>query len=47
MFEFTANGPTVMAIQDITRRANMLGLGITDTDITNNNNTNESNESSS
>jgi hypothetical protein len=48
MFEFTANGSTVMAIQDITRRANMLGLGITDTDITNNNNnTNESNESSS
>jgi hypothetical protein len=38
MIELIANGPTVMAIQDITNRANRLGLGITDTDITNNNN---------
>ena len=37
MIELIANGPTVMAIQDITKRANRLGLGITDTDITNNN----------
>jgi hypothetical protein len=41
MIELIANGPTVMAIQDITNRANRLGLGITDTDITNNNNINE------
>jgi hypothetical protein len=44
MIELIANGPTVMAIQDITNRANKLGLvlDITDTDtavdITNNNN---------
>ena len=45
MIELIANGPTVMAIQDITNRANSLGLGITDTDI--NNNSHESSESSS
>jgi hypothetical protein len=40
MIELTANGPTVMAIQDITDRANRLGLGLgIDTD---NNHTNES-----
>ena len=42
MIELIANGPTVMAVNQITERANKLGLGITDTaDITNNNNTNE------
>ena len=42
MIELIANGPTVMAIQDITRRAD--ALGITDTYI--NNNSHESSESS-
>ena len=46
MIQLIANGPTVMAIQDITNRANSLGLGITDTDITNNNNSHESSKSS-
>jgi hypothetical protein len=41
MIELIANGPTVMAVQDITKRAERLGLGITDADINNNNNTNE------
>jgi hypothetical protein len=40
MINLTANGASVLAIQDITKRAERLGLGITDTDI-NNNNTNE------
>jgi hypothetical protein len=44
MIELIANGPTVMAIQDITNRANRLGLGITDTDINNNNDNNNTNE---
>ena len=38
MIELIANGPTVMAIQDITDRANK--LGITDADINTNNNNN-------
>jgi len=41
MINLTANGASVLAIQDITKRAERLGLGITDTDINNNNNTNE------
>jgi hypothetical protein len=41
MIELIATGPTVMAVQDITKRAERLGLGITDADINNNNNTNE------
>jgi hypothetical protein len=46
MIELIANGPTVMAIQDITNRANRLGLGIgidnSPAEIENNNNSNES-----
>jgi hypothetical protein len=38
MFEFTANGPTEMAVLDIMRRANKLGL---DCDHNNNNNNNK------
>lgn len=41
MIELIANGPTLMAVNQITERANRLGLGI---DIGNNNNSNESNE---
>jgi hypothetical protein len=43
MIELIANGPTVMAIQDITDRANRLGLEID----TSNNNSNQSSELSS
>lgn len=47
MIELIANGPTVMAIQDLTRRADRLGIRFDAADIGNGNDSNNNSDESS